>query len=126
MTDVDTRTPQSKRTIFQELDYITGHDEQAIAKSFGADVWDTYDLAFPQPTEFDEAPRPSRSAAVTLHRMLIFADKVHAGQKAGEARETALSMAAGDVLTYFDDGEDDSDKEGDAETAVGKADTASE
>lgn len=94
----ETTTPATPVPTFGErLDALTGRDELAILAAFGHDVWDTYDALF----ENEEDERTSKKISGRIARMLVFADKLHAGLPAAMAYESILDMTATDVNAYL-------------------------
>jgi hypothetical protein len=85
---------------------LTGFDELAIAKAFGADI-----------TAFSERP-------VMFLRALMFVVERRGGAKDAEAYRTVMEATAGQVDAYFPDETPDLDPE-DPDTDQGKDSTPS-
>lgn len=78
-----------KITADEALELLTGFDEIAIKKSFGAEI-----------TELRESP-------FTFMRALVFVDFRRAGQKDPEAKESALALTIRQVADHFADDPDE-------------------
>lgn len=102
-----TPKPQTDQSVDDLLNSLTGFDELAINKAFGADV---FDLAERQPTMYVRA--------------LIFIHFTRAGQDAGAAKKASMGMTIKQAQDFFPEGDEEFDPETPV-TEAGKKDAPS-
>lgn len=78
-----------KKTANEAFELLTGWDEIAIKKTWGAEI-----------TDLRESP-------FTFMRALVFVDARRAGAKDPEAKEAALTLTVRELSDYFADDEDE-------------------
>jgi len=93
--------PVSPLTADDFFGTLTGFDEIAVARSFGAEVTDL------------------RKRPFTFLRSLVFVDARRRGESDGQARESALGLTLAHLSDYFADDEPELDPD-EPVTAMGK------
>lgn len=96
-TPIGAKPPEpEKPTPGEVMDTLTGYDEIAIEKAFGADIETLINAG----------------KGLTYLRALVFAQELHDGAKHEEAKRTALSLPSKDLADRFLEPEDDDDLPG--------------
>jgi len=105
----DTPDVSERITVSELADELTYHDEVAVQRVFGFDIYDAL------------VGISSGDFPVKFLRAAVFLERRHAGVEDKEAEEYAKAMKSGDVLNYFPESEGEEEViEGEAETAEGK------